>query len=122
MNNIFDLEDTKDVTESLASELSVNKKDDFEIRILKLFNIAKEQNIFELSLDQIAVGYDRKFKIEEVKSRKQIALKIYTIANSTNPDIEAVPRRKGIYKLRENENTYEDNLDWDDDPSTDDDF
>ena len=100
MDNLFDLKDTSDVPEIIAKELTVNKIDDFEIKIIELFKKALDGGLEELGLDQIAVGYNRLYGEVELKTRKQLSIKIYSMVNSDKPHILAVKKRKGVYKLK----------------------
>jgi hypothetical protein len=93
--NIFDLSDTSDLPQDLKEELAVNKRDDFEKNMIKLFQIAK----CELNIDQIQAGYYRKFK--EAKKRTQITAKLYNMARASNSAINSVDGKKGVYKLKE---------------------
>lgn len=92
---IFDLSDTSDLPQSLKEELTVNKRDDFERNVIKLFQIAK----CELNIDQIQAGYYRKF--QDAKKRTQIIAKLYNMARASNSAIKSVDGKKGVYKLKD---------------------
>lgn len=92
MINIFDLSNVDDIAEEVRKDLNVV----FETRIIKLFELAKR----DLSVDEVTVGYCRKYN--EVKTRKQIMGKLYNMARATKPKIESVPHKKGIYRKKTN--------------------
>ena len=94
-NDIFNLSNTHDLPQEIRSELAVNKRDDFEKNIISLFQIAKS----ELNIDQIQVGYYRKFN--DAKKRNQITTKLYNMARSNHSVIESVDGKKGVYKLKD---------------------
>ncbi len=94
MNNIFDLTNVDDIPEDVKKDISV---DVFATRIIALFELAKR----ELSIDEITVGYYRKYKnIEtEPKIKKQIMGKVYNMSRERTPRIKSVEGKKGIYAL-----------------------
>ncbi len=100
MKDIFDLTNVDDIPEDVKKDISV---DVFATRIITLFELAKR----ELSIDEITVGYYRKYKnIEtERKTKKQIMGKVYNMSRERNPQIKSVEGKKGIYALlNEDEN------------------
>lgn len=66
----------------------------FSNQILELFDIAKR----DLSVDEVTVGYFRKFR--EPKTKKQIMGKLYNMARAINPKIVSVRGRKGVYRKK----------------------
>ena len=91
MINIFDLSNVDDIAEEVRKDLSV---DVFETHIIELFELAKR----DLSVDEVTVGYCRKY--DEVKTKKQIMGKLYNMSRATKPKIESVPHKKGIYRKK----------------------
>lgn len=87
-SNIFDLSDVSDIPEKISSELSC---DMFAQNILTLFNKAGRN----LTIDEITVGYYRLFK--EVKTKRQIMLKLYNMARAREAKIRSIPKLKGVY-------------------------
>ena len=60
------------------------------------------ENIFDLTdvsdiPAEITVAYYRKFK--EIKSKKQITIKVYNMARARNAKIRSIPNLKGVYEL-----------------------
>ena len=94
--DIFDLSDLSDLPQDLKNELVVNRRDDFELKMISLFKMAKR----ELNIDQIQAAYFRKYN--EYKERTKITAKLYNMARSSNSAIESVKGRKGVYKLKDN--------------------
>ena len=95
MSDLFDLCDVTDIPEEIKVELN---KDPFGDHIVELFNIANRN----LSVDQVTVGYYRRF--HEVKTKRQIMTKLYNMAHDITSSIESVPGKKGIYRKKDNEN------------------
>lgn len=91
MINIFDLSNVDDIAEEVTKDLSV---DVFENHIIELFELAKR----DLSVDEVTVGYYRKYN--EVKTKKQIIGKLYNMSRATKPKIESVPHKKGVYRKK----------------------
>ena len=86
--NIFDLTDVSDIPEEISAELTY---DVFAQNILKLFNEAGRN----LTINEITVAYYRKFK--EIKTKKQITIKVYDMARARNAKIRSIPKLKGVY-------------------------
>ena len=86
--NIFDLTDVSDIPEEISAELS---NDVFAQNILTLFNKAGRN----LTIDEITVGYYRQFK--EIKTKRQIMVKLYSMARARNAKIRSIPNLKGVY-------------------------
>ena len=89
MTDIFDLSNIDDIAEEVTKDLSV---DVFENHIIELFDLAKR----DLSVDEVTVGYCRKYN--EVKTKKQIMGKLYNMSRARNPKIKSVKGQKGIYR------------------------
>ena len=106
VTNIFDLSNSSDLPEELRSELNAFKRSDFERRLIMLFRLSNQ----ELSLDQLQVGYFRKYG--EIKDRRTITAKLYNMCRSDNPAIASVKGKKGVYRLKAN---FIDNLKSDED-------
>ena len=88
--NIFDLTDVSDIPAKISTDL---RRDVFAQNILKLFNKAGRN----LTVDEITVGYYRQFK--EIKTKRQIVLKLYNMAREEEAKIRSIPNRKGVYKV-----------------------
>ena len=86
--NIFDLTDVSDIPEEISAELS---NDVFAQNILTLFNKARRN----LTIDEVTVGYFRQFK--EIKTKRQIMVKLYSMARARNAKIRSIPNLKGVY-------------------------
>lgn len=86
--NIFDLTDVSDIPAEISAELS---NDVFAQNILTLFNKAGRN----LTVDEITVGYYRQFK--EIKTKRQIMVKLYSMARARNAKIRSIPNHKGVY-------------------------
>lgn len=91
--DLFSLETLDDLPSELREELRVSKRDDFEMKLIGLFQRANG----ELNLDQIQAGYYRLYN--EVKERKQITAKLYNMCRSQRPAIEGIKGKKGVYKI-----------------------
>ena len=88
--NIFDLIDISDIPDEISTDLNY---DDFGRNILTLFNKAGRN----LSVDEITVGYYRQFK--EIKTKRQIMVKLYSMARARNAKIRSIPNLKGVYEV-----------------------
>ena len=88
--NIFDLTDVSDIPEEISAELS---NDVFAQNILTLFNKAGRN----LTINEITVGYYRQFK--EIKTKRQIMVKLYSMARARNAKIRSIPNLKGVYEV-----------------------
>ena len=88
--NIFDLTDVSDIPEEISAELS---NDVFAQNILTLFNKAGRN----LTIDEITVGYYRQFK--EIKTKRQITVKLYSMARAKKAKIRSIPNLKGVYGM-----------------------
>ena len=86
--NIFDLTDISDIPDEISTELNC---DVFAQNILTLFNKAGRN----LTIDEITVGYYRQFK--EIKTKRQIMVKLYSMARARNAKIRSIPNLKGMY-------------------------
>lgn len=92
MRDIFDIENIDDIPIKIRNELN---NYDYTHNILKLFKIANRA----LSIDEVTIGYYRKFK--ELKTKTQITSKLYMMSKSDKPKIVRMVGFKGIYKLIE---------------------
>ena len=86
--NIFDLTDVSDIPDEISTELNC---DVFAQNILKLFKEAGRS----LSIAEITVGYYRQFK--EIKTKRQIMVKLYSMARARNAKIRSISQLKGVY-------------------------
>ena len=86
--NIFDLTDVSDIPAEISTDLT---HDVFAQNILKLFKEAGRK----LTVDEITVGYYRQFK--EIKTKRQIMVKLYSMARARRAKIKSIPNFKGVY-------------------------
>ena len=86
--NIFDLTDVSDIPDEISTDLNY---DVFAQNILTLFNKAGRN----LTIDEVTVGYYRQFK--EIKTKRQIMVKLYSMARARNAKIRSIPNLKGVY-------------------------
>ena len=86
--NIFDLTDVSDIPAEISTDLT---HDVFGRNILTLFNKAGRN----LTIDEVTVGYYRQFK--EIKTKRQIMVKLYSMARARNAKIRSIPNLKGVY-------------------------
>ena len=86
--NIFDLTDVSDIPAKMSTDL---RRDVFAQNILKLFNKAGRN----LTIDEVTVGYYRQFK--EIKTKRQIMVKLYSMARARKAKIRSIPNLKGVY-------------------------
>ena len=90
--NIFDLTDVSDIPDEISKELNC---DVFAQNILTLFNKAGRN----LTINEITVAYYRQFK--EIKTKRQIMVKLYSMARARNAKIRSIPNLKGVYGVVE---------------------
>ena len=88
--NIFDLIDISDIPDEISTDLNY---DVFAQNILTLFNKAGRN----LTVDEITVGYYRQFK--EIKTKRQIMVKLYSMARARKAKIRSIPNLKGVYGM-----------------------
>ena len=86
--NIFDLKDVSDIPDEISTELNC---DVFAQNILTLFNKAGRN----LTIDEITVGYYRQFN--EIKTKRQIMVKLYSMARARRAKIRSIPNLRGVY-------------------------
>ena len=86
--NIFDLTDVSDIPDEISTELNCNV---FAQNILKLFKEAGRN----LTIDEVTVGYYRQFK--EIKTKRQIMVKLYNMARARRAKIKSIPKLKCVY-------------------------
>ena len=94
MQNIFDLNDVSDIPSEIKNDLN---RDIFGEQIIELFKIAQR----ELSVDEVTVGYFRKFK--EAKTKKQIMTKLYNMSRDDLSLVRSVSGRKGVYCIKQSD-------------------
>ena len=90
--NIFDLTDVSDIPDEISTDLNY---DVFAQNILKLFKEAGRS----LSIAEITVGYYRQFK--EIKTKRQIMVKLYSMARAREAKIKSISQLKGVYGVVE---------------------
>lgn len=88
--NIFDLTDVSDIPDEISKDLTY---DVFAQNILKLFKEAGRS----LSIAEVTVGYYRRFK--EIKTKRQIMVKLYSMARARKAKIRSIPNLKGVYGM-----------------------
>lgn len=98
LQNIFDLSNVSDIPHEIKEQLGFLNKNNFEEQLVELFTTAN----MELNLDQIMVGFYRKYG--ETKERRAIINKLYNMCRYDHPLIKKVEGKKGVYKLRKNNN------------------
>lgn len=103
MKNLFDLEYLDDLPDDLKSDLKILKRDDFELKIIELF----KRSSGELNIDQIQAGYFRLHN--EIKDRRQMTAKLYTMCKDSKPAIKAIEGKKGVYKKNDTRKIYKKN-------------
>ena len=86
--NIFDLTDVSDIPDEISTDLNC---DVFAQNILTLFNKAGRN----LTIDEVTVGYYRQFN--EIKTKRQIMVKLYSMARARRAKIKSIPNLKGVY-------------------------
>lgn len=90
---IFDTYNVDDLPKELQETV---KADSFENRIIELFKIANRP----LHINEVTAAYYRKYG--ELKTKRQIIVKLYNMIRLCNPKI-AKHRGKGYYKLASKE-------------------
>lgn len=95
MTDIFDLENLKDIPESIRCGLKRNNGGTFCDKILKLFEIAGKPH---LSTEELTVGYYRKFggNIKKTDMRNRL----YQLSRQPFPRIEKVKGNRYLYRVR----------------------
>lgn len=88
-DKIFNLNDLSDIPAEIHDNLKIIKIHEEGKKLLSLFDIKKE-----LSLDEILVGYFRKFG--KIKDRAWVSSNLYNWTRSKL--ITRVPGKKGVYK------------------------
>ena len=86
--NIFDLTDVSDIPAEISTDLT---HDVFAQNILKLFKEAGRN----LTVPEVTVAYYRRFN--EIKTKRQIMAKLYSMARARNAKIRSIPNLKGVY-------------------------
>lgn len=92
--DIFDLFSIDDIPADIAEGINT---DVFAKRIIELLKLAGRP----LSVDELTVGFYRKYKDEEdsKKTKRQVTLKAYNMSKEDNPSIKSVENKKGVYEL-----------------------
>ena len=94
MNDIFDLKNLTDLPADIRGQLGATKRDELETELIGLLRVAGR----DLTLDEVMVGYYRQYK--KPCERRALMLKLYNMSRAKSPAIEAVEKRKGVYRLR----------------------
>lgn len=89
------LGDLSDLPEALRAQIVVAKLDDLEAKIIKTMT---ERFEGVANVDEIIVGLYRDFEYI-TEDRRQLANKLYRMQKSSL--LDAVPKRKGVYKVKE---------------------
>lgn len=88
--DLFSLDNVDDLPVSLKSDLGILRIGSFETRLIELFQKANRR----LTLDEVLVGYYRLYN--QIKDRKQMTAKLYSMSKSNNP---AIRGKRGVYEL-----------------------
>ena len=88
--NIFDLTDVSDIPAEISTDLT---HDVFAQNILKLFEEAGRK----LTVDEVTVAYYRRFN--EIKTKRQIMVKLYSMARARRAKIRSIPNLRGGYGM-----------------------
>lgn len=89
------LGDLSDLPEALRAQIVVAKLDDLEAKIIKTMT---ERFDGVANVDEIIVGLYRDFEYI-TEDRRQLANKLYRMQKSSL--LDAVPKRKGVYRVKE---------------------
>ncbi len=90
--DIFDLKNVDDLPKPLINELVAYRVDKWEVVIIDLLSMRSP-----LSLDQLMVGYFRKY--DQHITRRQLTAKMYQMCRAANPKVDSIIGRKGLYRL-----------------------
>jgi len=97
MSDLFDVFNISDI----PAEIGDIKKDSFANDIIELFKIAQR----ELSVDEVTVGYYRKFSVGEkkpIKNKTQVMNKLYALSRDDSYPVFSVEKKKGVYNIQDN--------------------
>lgn len=96
--NIFDTTNMND----LPKNLRMVRQDKFADEIMEIFNIAAENGLTELNVNQVMVAHYRKFHPDDkdAKTNIQIMNKLFAMAKSGKYPLEKVASRNGTYRLK----------------------
>ena len=99
-NDILDkvgkrLGDLSDLPEALRKQLNAGKMDDLEEKILKTM---RQRYDGMATIDEILVGLFRDFQYV-TEDRRTLAGKLYRMTRAGH--LEGVPKRKGVWKVKE---------------------
>jgi hypothetical protein len=89
------LGDLSDLPEALRKQLNAGKMDDLEENIIKTMRQRYEGMA---TIDEIIVGLFRDFQYI-TEERRTLASKLYRMTRAGH--LESVPKRKGVWKVRE---------------------
>lgn len=94
--NLFDMFNLDDLPEDMKKEVVSKRMDEFERKILELFELAKRP----LLIDEVMVGLYRGYGIQ--KNHRQVMNKLYQMSQGNTAKIET--SKKGVYQLKQKEN------------------
>lgn len=86
--------DLKDLPEELLRQIPATRIDDTEREIMELL---REEFSGAASVDEILIGLYRRH--QTVHDRKKIAGKLYRMVSSKPPLLEAIEKKRGVYRL-----------------------
>jgi len=87
--DVFDLNNIEDIPDSTKNQLRINMIREGAQNLLLLFNIKEE-----LSIDEIIVGFSRKYK--EEKTRSWVSSNLHNLSKKNL--IEKVNGKRGVYR------------------------
>lgn len=90
------LGDLRDLPEEILRQLPSARMDELERSIIELIG-----EVFDgfASVDEVFVGLYRKTGV--IHDRRKVSSKLYRMVNAKPPLLEAVPKRRGVYRLPE---------------------
>ena len=90
------LGDLKDLPDELLRQLPSARMDDLEREIIDIIG-----SVFDgaASVDEVFVALYRKTNV--IHDRRKLSSKLYRMVNSKPPLLEAVAKRRGVYRLPE---------------------
>ena len=88
-------------------KLGIESKHNMKNNIINIFVLAKmKEQKEELTLDEITIAYHKFITTQipnsKIKKKKDIAQKLFMMRGGSNPDIELVPGKRGLYRLKKN--------------------
>ena len=93
---LFDIFNLDDLPDEMKREVENKRMDEFERKILELFELAKRP----LLIDEVMVGLYRGYGIQ--KNHRQVMNKLYQMSQGNTAKIET--SKKGVYQLKQKEN------------------